>query len=83
MPQVTVRLFAGLFQLVGEREVPLALPSGATVVELKEALAAKYPPVRALLSRVVCAVGEEYVPESYALRDGDDVALIPPVSGGR
>ena len=83
MPQVTVRLFAGLFQLVGAREVSLALPADATVIDLKAALVARYPQVRAFLPRVVCAVGEEYVTDSYPLHEGDAVALIPPVSGGR
>jgi molybdopterin converting factor small subunit len=32
---------------------------------------------------LVCAVDEEYVPSEHVLRDGDHVALIPPVSGGR
>jgi molybdopterin converting factor subunit 1 len=80
--QVTVRMFAGLFQLVGQREVSLTIPGGATIIELKDALVAQYPQVRAFMPRVVCAVGEEYVTDSYALHDGDAVALIPPVSGG-
>jgi len=82
VPTVSVRLFAGLRQLVGERELRMTLPDGATVGALRERLAEDYPAVRAFLPTLVCAVGEEYVPPAHPLRDGDVVAVIPPVSGG-
>jgi len=82
MLHVNVRLFAGLYALVGERRVPLELPEGATIVELREALTSKYPAVRPFLQTLVCAVAEDYVPSSHVLQEGDEVALIPPVSGG-
>jgi molybdopterin converting factor subunit 1 len=82
MTNVHVRLFAGLHQLVGERDIEMALPDGATIATLRDQLLAEYPIVEAFLPTLVCAVGEEYVPPEHTLRDGDRVALIPPVSGG-
>lgn len=82
MPNVHVRLFAGLHQLIGERELEMRLPEGATIAQLCEALAEQYPVVIALLPTLVCAIDEEYVESSHPLREGDHVALIPPVSGG-
>jgi molybdopterin converting factor subunit 1 len=82
MPTVQVRLFAHLRDLIGEREITVALPEGATVDALRTHVGECYPDARPVLSNVVCAVGEEYVPDTHALRDGDLVALIPPVSGG-
>ena len=80
--RVNVRLFAGLHDLLGERLVTLELSEGATVADLREQLGRQYPVVFPFLSTLVCAVDEEYVPPDHLLREGDDVALIPPVSGG-
>lgn len=82
MTTVHVRLFAGLSQLVGERELEMRLPDGATIDQLRDTLGEQYPIVQAFLPTLVCAVGEEYVPGEHILHDGDAVALIPPVSGG-
>ena len=80
--KVNVRLFAGLHDLLGQRRVTLELADGATVAQLREQLGRQYPVVVPFLSTLVCAVDEEYVTAEHPLRDGDDVALIPPVSGG-
>ena len=82
MPSINVRLFAGLHDLVGKREVVLDVPDGATVMQLRDRLGEEYPIVRPFLSTLVCAVDEEYVTPDHVLRAGEDVALIPPVSGG-
>ena len=82
MITVHVRLFAGLHQLVGERDLEMTLPDGATIEQLRDKLGDLYPAVQAFLPTLVCAVDEEYVPPEHLLRDGDHVALIPPVSGG-
>jgi molybdopterin synthase catalytic subunit len=80
--KVSVRLFAGLSDLVGHREVELELAEGATVADLRERLVSQYPAVAPLMSTLVCAVDEEYVPNEHCLSPGDQVALIPPISGG-
>jgi molybdopterin converting factor subunit 1 len=80
--KVNVRLFAGLHDLIGQRQVSVELSEGATVSDLREHLSSQYPAVTPFLPTLVFAVGEEYVAHEHALRDGDEVALIPPVSGG-
>ena len=80
--KVNVRLFAGLQDLLGQRQVTLELAEGATVDQLREQLSRQYPVVTPFLATLVCAVDEEYVPSEHPLRAGDEVALIPPVSGG-
>src|SRR5256885_13246421 len=75
--RVTVRLFAQLRERAGADEVELELPEGARV---RDALAA----VRELAAGlpVVMAVNREYASEDSALAPGDELALVPPVSGG-
>ena len=83
VPTFTVRLFAGLREMLGAREIAIELPTGATADDLRERVAEMHPLVRPLLPSIVCAVDEEYVDGDYVLREGADVALIPPVSGGQ
>jgi molybdopterin converting factor subunit 1 len=80
---VTIRLYAGLRDLVGARDIVMDLPAGATVGALRDRLGEEHPAVLPMLPVLVCAVDEEYVPAEHVLRDGEHVALIPPVSGGR
>ena len=80
---ISVRLFAGLHDLIGQREVRLELPEGATISDLRQRLSSQYPVIVPFLNTLVCAVNEEYMPSEHRLREGDEVALIPPVSGGR
>src|SRR3990170_3904948 len=79
---VNVRLFAGLHDLLGQREIRIELADNATVAELRRELARRYPVVTPYLPTLICAVDEEYVDTEHLLKDGDDVAIIPPVSGG-
>ncbi len=82
MTTVNVRLFAGLRSLVGDRDIALALPEGATVGTLRDTLVAEYPVLEAFIGTLVCAVAEEVQPPEHPLADGDHVDIIPPISGG-
>ena len=83
MPTVTVRLFAGLREMIGEREIRVSLADSATVTDLLARIGEDHPIVRPLLRTLVCAIDEEYVTGGHLLKEGDLVALIPPVSGGQ
>ena len=76
--EVTVRLFAMLRERAGTREVTLDLPDGARVSDALAALRDVAPPELPL----VMAVNREYVRDDRVLDPGDELALIPPVSGG-
>jgi MoaE-MoaD fusion protein len=76
--EVTVRLFATLRERVGASEVTLELPEGARVRDALGELAEVTAGVP-----VVMAVNREYADEEQPLAAGDELALIPPVSGGR
>ena len=80
--KVNISLFAGLHDLVGKREVMMELADGSTVDQLRDELATLFPVVIPYLATLVCAVDDEFVATDHLLADGDEVALIPPVSGG-
>jgi molybdopterin synthase catalytic subunit len=75
--EVTVRLFATLRERAGAREVTLELPDGARVSDALEALGGLAEGLP-----MVMAVNREYAGEDQVLGAGDELALIPPVSGG-
>ena len=75
--RVKVRLFAALREQVGSRSLELELPDGATVADVWAALGQGAEP-----AGLVYAVNRAYVDREVVLVDGDEVAVIPPVSGG-
>ena len=68
---------------MGKPEVGIDLPDGATVGYLAQEVVRRYPGLAGDPGSLVVAVNHEYQEHLYALDDGDEVALIPPVSGGR
>jgi molybdopterin converting factor subunit 1 len=80
--KVKVLIFAALAERLGVREVELALSAVATVDEALRELCVRYPGLADKLDGVAVAVNLEYVGRDTPLHDGDELALIPPVSGG-
>jgi MoaE-MoaD fusion protein len=74
---VAVRLFAGLREQAGAGERALELPDGARVADAWAALGLGEEP-----DGLLYAVNRRYAPRNQSLADGDEVAFIPPVSGG-
>ena len=79
---VTVHLFAGARDAVGRPTVTVDLPDGATVGGLRSVVAAQFPALAAVLARSAVAVNQEYAEDAGVISPGDEVAVIPPVSGG-
>jgi molybdopterin converting factor small subunit len=80
--RVTFRLFAILRDRAGTPEVVLDLPPGATAGDAAEALFGRIPALRAEARPAAFAVNRAYAGRDVVLSDGDELALIPPVSGG-
>ena len=80
--RVTVRLFARLRDLAGAGELTREAAEGATVAAIWDALVRDYPAIAPYSASMSCAVNAEYSRLSATVRDGDEVAFLPPVSGG-
>jgi molybdopterin converting factor subunit 1 len=76
-----VRLFAGLRDIAGD-ELVRDVPEPATVDAVWTALAREWPALAPYRDSVSCAVNAEYARFSDSVREGDEVAFMPPVSGG-
>jgi len=79
--RVSVRFFALLREQAGVSEQSYEIPRGSTAADLLAHVATDWNGSAASRMASV-AVNREYVPRDHVLRDGDEVALIPPVSGG-
>ena len=79
---VTVRLFARLREIAGTGELSRQLPDRATARDAWSAIAGEFPDLAGYASSVSCAVNESYARLTTELHDGDEVAFLPPVSGG-
>ncbi len=80
--RIRVLLFARARDLAGRDVVEVELPAGATVAALREQLASELPGLSGFSARCAVAVDGEYAVEGDAVREGAEVAVIPPVSGG-
>ena len=79
---VQFRYFAILRERTGREAEAFELPAGATVRDARAAIAARHPEIEPLLSRIAIAVNRAVVADDHLLSAGDEVALLPPVSGG-
>lgn len=77
-----VLLFASLTDLMGADEIELALESPCTVAEFLERLESAHPQLKRYQRRFRVALNQEFVQGHDRVGPGDEVALIPPVSGG-
>lgn len=80
--RVRVRLFATLREIVGSRQLTWSAEEGLTAAGLVDQLSAKYPRLAAHRATMLVAVNESFAPPERALKEDDEVALMPPVSGG-
>lgn len=80
--RIQVKLFAILRDKAKTGAVDLELADRATVAAAFSRLAEMHPAISVYLPRVSAAVNREYVRGQHVLHDGDELALIPPVSGG-
>jgi molybdopterin converting factor subunit 1 len=80
--RVTIRLFARLREITTAGELDRQVPDDATARGAWDVLTSEFPKLADYTTVVSCAVNEEYAPFDRRLKDGDEVAFLPPVSGG-
>jgi molybdopterin converting factor subunit 1 len=80
MGTVRVRLFARLADIAGTREVEVELGEGLTAGDVFALMSREHPRMAGM--KVAFAVNQVYADGEQPLREGDELALIPPVSGG-
>ena len=79
---IRVRFFARYAELVGRAEAAVAVPLPATVGDVVRRVRDEFPGGQALPERPLTAVNLQHVKLDASVRDGDEVALLPPIAGG-
>jgi len=80
--KIRVRLFAILRELVGEREITITVPTGITVSYLNNEILKKYPQLKSFGNKFVTSVNCKVTTGDTIITSRDEIALLPPVSGG-
>jgi molybdopterin synthase catalytic subunit len=80
--QVTVKLFGSIREAAGAKELAVVVPEGSTVADLRLLLTRDHPSFEEMADRLRVSVNYEIVRGDRALFEGDEVAFLPPVSGG-
>ena len=79
---VTIRLFARLREIAGAADLQRQVPAGSTAQAVWNTLVAEFPALAGYTASTSCAVNEEYARFTTEVHDGDEIAFLPPVSGG-
>lgn len=79
---ITLKLFAAYQEACGVPERVLSLPTGTTVAEVRDQLISEHPELEQWHDLTRFGVNLQFVESNTVLNDGDEVVLIPPVSGG-
>lgn len=80
--KIKVKLFAILRERVGESEITITVPSGITVNHLNSEILKKYPRLKSFSNKFVTSVNCKVTTGDTVITSKDEVALLPPVSGG-
>jgi len=80
--RITVRLFSRLRDVAGTGVLTLELPPGSRVGDAVAAIQARYPALTPYDGSTLVACNEEWTKRDAILSEGDELALMPPVSGG-
>jgi molybdopterin converting factor small subunit len=80
--RVTVSFYSYFKDLSGCAQTTETLPNGSSLDDLYQKLTARFPKLAAMQKSTLMAVGVDYQGRNYALKEGDEVSLFPPVQGG-
>ena len=81
---VTIKFFAVLKKLTDREDLHLSVPDPITVKELIDQIEKEVPQIRHIMkeSRAMLAVNQEMADDDHLVRDGDEIAMLPPFAGG-
>ena len=79
---MNIRVFARLRDIIGVAELDRDVPTGTTAKKIWDDLVEEFPDISTYTGSISTAVNAEYAKMETVLDDGDEVAFLPPVSGG-
>lgn len=80
--RIHLKLFATYREIVGRRDLPIEVENGSTIGDLVGTLLSEYPKLEKHKEAMIYSVNKEYASLDTRLNDGDEVGILPPISGG-
>ena len=80
--KIRAEFYSRLKEIVGTPSLEITMPDGATVQDLVATLSSDYPPLRDFQDSLLFGIDVEFVDKKHVLRDGEMIAVMPPVQGG-
>jgi molybdopterin converting factor small subunit len=80
--RISVSFYSYFKELTGCDSTTETMSGGGTIADLYEKLSERFPKLARMRKSTLIAVGVDYQPRDYVLKDGDEVSLFPPVQGG-
>jgi len=80
--RVSVHFYSYFKDVTGCAQTEEAAADGSTLADVLERIFQRFPKLAAMERSMLVAVGLDYQPRNYVLKDGDEVSLFPPVQGG-
>ena len=80
--KIDLKFFSIIREIVGSKEMPMEISPGMTVEGLLEELLNRYPGLEPYERSLMVAVNRDFADVSTILKEGDEVALMPPIGGG-
>jgi len=80
--RVSVHFYSYFKEMAGCAEAAEVLADDHTLADLLKVIFQRFPKLAAMEKAMLVAVGADYQPRNYILKDGDEVSLFPPVQGG-
>lgn len=80
--RISANFYSYFKDLTGCAQISESIAEGSTLAELLKAIFQRFPKLAAMEKSMLVAVGVDYQPRDYRLKDGDEVSLFPPVQGG-
>jgi molybdopterin converting factor subunit 1 len=83
MKHVTILFFATLREITGQKKILKTIPEDLIIKDLKELLIMEYPGLQDIMNSVIIAINHEFAFDTMNIPPDSEIALFPPVSGGR
>ena len=80
--KITIHFYSYFKELTGCAQTTEDVAPGSTIDDLLKRLIARFPKLGAMQNSTLIAVGVDYQPKTYTLKESDEVSLFPPVQGG-
>ncbi len=80
--EVKVKFFASARQAVGEKDIDITIKTNSRVEDLMEIIYERYPELKEMEDHLLVSVNKDRSDKKDPLKDGDEIAVMPPVTGG-